>query len=185
MLADSQQRLGVAEVEGMELAELAGQQVARPFGDDLLVDREAPVAVAGEPGIRRLDPGLLARAGAWHRLGPRHVFGAERTAFVRVHRQDEVGRHHRQQGARLFLVGGGHEAVEALAEDQPFLAQEVERLDGVRIGVRDFQPLTVLHLTPLSRASFARPLGRLEAFAHQAPAHGGALLDRAAGSAGP
>jgi hypothetical protein len=143
--ADPQQRLGVALVEGMELAELAGQQVARPFGDHLLVDREASVPVAGKPGLRRLDPGRLAGAGACQGLGPRQVFGPERVAVVRIHRQDEIGGHDRQQDAALVLVHRRHEAVEALAEDQPFLAQEVERLDGACIGIRDFQPLPVPH----------------------------------------
>ncbi len=46
VLADPQQRLGIAEVEGMELPELAGEQVAGPFGDELFMDRETRGAVA-------------------------------------------------------------------------------------------------------------------------------------------
>ena len=112
VLADPQQRLGVAAVEGMELAELAGQQVARPFGDHLLVDREAAGRCRRRPRPRsrrarpvragwrrRRDIAWRARDSAWRR----------RVAFGRIHRQHEVGRHHRQQGAAFFLVGGGHE----------------------------------------------------------------------------
>ena len=62
-LADAQQRLGVAAVEGVQLAELAGQQVARPLGGHLLVDRQAPVGLAGHPGRRRLQPGAFAIVG--------------------------------------------------------------------------------------------------------------------------
>jgi hypothetical protein len=146
VLADAQQRFGVAHVEGMQLPELAGEQIARPLGDHLLVQRQGPVAIAVDPGLRCVDPGLLARADApGHRHGARQMALSERAALRRVHRQHEIGRHHRQQRAFLFGVGGGDEAVQMLAEDQPFLAQEVERLYGVCIGVGDLQSLTVPH----------------------------------------
>jgi hypothetical protein len=61
-LADPQQRLGVAAVEGMQLAELARQQIARPLGHNPLVDLEALISVASEPGGGGGDPRLLARA---------------------------------------------------------------------------------------------------------------------------
>ena len=146
-LADAQQRLGVAVVEGMELAQLAGQEVARPFGGHLLVDFQAAVGLAGDPGLGRGDPGALAGVGilppvlsvlarARYRL-------AASPAFGRVHGQDEVGRHHRQQRAAFFLVGGGDELGEPVAEAQPLLAEEIERGDRLRAGVAHVQSLTV------------------------------------------
>ena len=79
MLADPQQCLGIAAIEGMELAELAGEQVARPFGDDVLVDREARSRVAGEPGVGawRSRPSRAHGAGGGHLAWRDMVFGAE------------------------------------------------------------------------------------------------------------
>ena len=135
-LADAQQRLGVAAVEGMELAELAGQKIARPFGGHVLVDLQAAVGVAVDPGRGRGEPGLLAGVGVpGKRLGAGEILARSLAAFVGVHRQHEVGRHHRQQRAACFLVGGGDELGEPVAEGQPFVAQEVERGDRLRTGV--------------------------------------------------
>ena len=70
---------------------------------------------------------------------------------------------------RLFFVGRGHEAVEALAEDQPFLAQEVQRLDGVRIGVARLPaPDRPSRLSPDCHNSFAQGLAGLQSLVDEA-----------------
>ena len=143
-LADAQQGLGIAAVEGMELAELAGQKVARPFGRHVLVDLQAAVGVAVDPGRGRGEPGLLAGVGVrGKRLGAGEILARRLAAFVGVHRQHEVGRHHRQERAACLLVGGGDELGQPVAEGEPFVAQEIQGGDRLRTGVAHLQPLTV------------------------------------------
>ena len=62
-LADAQQRLGVTLVEGVELAELCCEQVARPLRHHLLVELQAAVGVARDPRLGSGKPGQLAGVG--------------------------------------------------------------------------------------------------------------------------
>ena len=108
MLADAQQRLGVAAIEGMELAELAGQKIARPLGRHVLVDREAAVGLAGQPGVGRREPRLLARVGVGGQLlcaGKITSAAAWPSAeFIDSMRLAAITG---SMAQRLFLVGGG------------------------------------------------------------------------------
>ena len=110
----------------------------------VLVDRQAAVGFAGHPGLGRRDPRPLARVGVpGECLGAREIALRHRMAVGGIHRQHEVGRHHRQHRATLFLVGGGHEHGQSIAEAQPLVSEEIERGDGFHAGVADLQPLTV------------------------------------------
>ena len=139
--ADPQLCLGVAAVEGMELAELDRQQIARPVGSHLLVDRETLVGVAGHPGRRRGKPGAFAVVGVGAVLrqclrAGEQSFGAG-LAISRVHGEHQTCRHQRQQGRVFFFFRGGDELGQPVAEGQPFVAQEIERADCPRIGIAD------------------------------------------------
>ena len=165
-LADAQQGLGIAAVEGMELAKLARQQVTRPFGRHVLVDFQAAVGVAVDPGCRRGEPGLLASVGVrGKRLGAGEILTGGCAAFVGVHRQHEVGRHHRQERAACLLVGGGDELGQPVAEGEPFVAQEIQGGDRLRTGVAHLQSLTVpRHFRPQLPCPTFACRGRLEQF---------------------
>ena len=144
MLADAQQRFQIAAIEGMELAELAGQKIARPLGRHVLVDPEAAVGLAGGPRLGRGDPRKLARVGVGAQLLCAGKIALRAcVALGRIHRQHEVGRHHRQQGAALFLVGGGDELGQPVGEAQPLAGEEIERGDRLHAGIAHLQPLTV------------------------------------------
>ena len=126
-LADLQQGLGVAGIEGVELAELAGQQVARPALDHVFMEGEAARRVAVDPGGSAGEPGALAIVeGAGHRPGARQVAARGIATFAGLHGQGEVGRHQRQQGTGFFRVGDGDKLGQPVAEGQPFVSQEIE-----------------------------------------------------------
>ena len=63
-LGDGQQRLVVAGVEGMQLADLGRHQVARPLPGHRGMQRQRLVDIAVGPGRDRGDPRLLAIVGA-------------------------------------------------------------------------------------------------------------------------
>ena len=125
MLADAQQRFGIAAIEGMELAELAGQQVARPFGRHVLVDLRGcgRSRRRSRPRSRRSRP--LARR--WRRR--RNCLGAGEIAlapaawpsaeFIDSMRLAAITGSRAQ---RCFLVGGGDELGQPVAEAQPLVA---------------------------------------------------------------
>ena len=125
----------------------------------VLVDRQAAVGFAGHPGLGRRDPRPLARVGVpGEFLGACEIALRHRMAVGGIHRQHEVGRHHRQHRATLVLVGGGYEHGQSIAEPQPLVIEEIERGDGFHAGVADLQPLTVpRHACPAPCPRFPLP----------------------------
>ena len=152
-LADPQDAFGIAAIDGVDLADLGRHQVARPFGDDVLMDLLGTLAVAREPGLGGGEPGLLARIGAsGELLGPVELALGQLEGLSGIHRQQEIGRHQRQQGTALFFVGCGHDLGQALAKGQPLVAQQIDRFDRFGASIADIQALTVpCHLIPSLR----------------------------------
>ena len=119
---------------------------------------QAAVGVARDPGLDGAKPGQLAGVGACrHLLRAREVARRGSLTLGRIHREDEARRDQRQHRALLFLVGGGDEVGEALAEAQPFLRDEIQCRDRTLVGLAQLQPCPS-RATPVPRfrcASFA------------------------------